>query len=236
MTDTIAPVAATNSASPSGLPPSTGLRLRPRRPARAVLAILVVVASVAAALTIYIRIGDRQEVLAATRTILAGEQLGSGDFRVVAISTDEDLAVTPAPDLAELVGQYARVRIAAGSLVVGTSTQPEPLVNADRVLMSVGVPAVGIPSGLREGSRIALIITPGRSAMEPTQPVLVEATVAAVPGNLADLIAGGSSGSLEVALSVEVPPERAALVGSADEVAVGVLDPSAPFPNEQVNE
>ena len=236
MTNVITPQTSGEGLSPSDLPASNGLRIRPKRPARAVLALLLVIASVAAALTIYIRIGDRQEVLAATRTILAGQQLRADDFRVVAISSEDDLAVVPSTDLDALVGQYARVRIASGSLVVDSSSQYKPLVSADRVLMSVGVPVVGIPTGLREGSRIALIVTPGRSTTDGSQPVLIEAIVAAVPGNLGEMVGGESSGSLEVALSVEIPPERAALVGSADDVAIGVLDPSAPFPTEQVNE
>ena len=129
------------------LPTSTGLRLRPKRPARAVFAVFLVVASVVAALTIYVRIGDRQEVLAATRTVLAGEQLVATDFRVVAISTDDNLAVIAAQDRDLLVGQYARVRIADGSLVVAGSVQPNPLVSAEKVLMSITVPAGGVPTG-----------------------------------------------------------------------------------------
>jgi hypothetical protein len=73
--------------------------------------------------------------------------------------------------------------------------------------------------------------------MAPDQlPVLVEATVAAVPRNLAELVGGDSPGASQVALSVEVDPGRAALIGSAESVAVGVLDPSAPFPVIEVAE
>lgn len=218
-----------------GLPTATGLRLRPKRPARAILAVLLVVASVVAALTIYVRIGDRQEVLAATRTVLAGEQLSATDFRVVSISTDDDLAVISAQDRDLLVGQYARVRIADGSLVVAESVQPNPLVDSEKVLMSITVPAGGVPTGLREGSRLTLVVSPDPNTATDLQPVLVEAIVAAVPRNLTEAVGSGST-STDVALSIEVPPERVALIGSADEIAIGVLDPSAPFPGEQVTE
>jgi SAF domain len=236
MTDLRTPIHERAPAAPSmELPSSTGLRLRPRRPARAVLAVLLVVASVVAALTIYVRIGDRQEVLAATRTVLAGEQLTAADFRVVSISTDDDLAVVGAQDREVLVGQYARVRIAAGSLVVVESVQPSPLVSAERVLMSITVPVGVVPIGLREGSRLTLVVTPDPNTAASAQPVLVEATVAAVPRDLADVVGAGSPTS-DVALSVEVPPDRVALIGSAAAIAIGVLDPSAPFPGEQVTE
>ena len=78
------------------LPSSNGLRMRPKRPARMILALLLVVGSITVALTIYVRIGNRQEVLAATRTVLAGEQLAMSDFRVVSISTDDDIAAVAA--------------------------------------------------------------------------------------------------------------------------------------------
>ncbi len=107
-----APTEQATAAHDLALPISTGLRLRPKRPARAILAVFLVVASIVAALTIYVRIGDRQEVLAATRTVLAGEQLVAADFRVVSISTDDDLTTVSASDRDLLVGQYARVRIA----------------------------------------------------------------------------------------------------------------------------
>ena len=53
-----------------------GLRMRPQRPMRALVGALVVVASVVAALAIYTRIGNRTDVLAVARDVLAGEQIG----------------------------------------------------------------------------------------------------------------------------------------------------------------
>ena len=207
-----------------------GLRVRPQRPVRAVLALLLVVASVVAALTVYTRIGDRTDVLVASRTILAGDRLTDADFRVVSLSTDGDLAVTDAAGRDLLVGQYAKVRIEEGSIVSPGAIQPEALVSADRVLMSVLVPAGDVPRGLREQSRVALVVDPG----DGSTPQLVEATVAAVPPDLPTVLADTAGvRSAAVALSVEVAPGYVALVGSADEVSVGVLDPSAPFPGEQ---
>ena len=50
--------------------------------------------------------------------------------------------------------------------------------------MSVPVPVSGVPTGLREGSRLVLIVTPPSAGAGPATPVLVEATVAAVPVEL----------------------------------------------------
>jgi hypothetical protein len=154
---------------------------------------------------------------------------------VVSISSDDDFPSVPAADRELLVGQYARVRMHEGSLVVADSVQARPLVDPDAVLMSVTVPVGGVPRGLREGSRLVLIVTPPAGGGDRPEPVLVEAIVAAVPSNLGEIVgsSGADSGvSSMVALSVEVPPDRAALVGSAEKVAVGVLDPTAEFPSD----
>src|SRR5436190_15097103 len=112
----------------------SGLRMRPQRPIRAVFAGLLVVASVAIAVTVYSRIGDRHEVLAVTRTVLAGEQLTDTDLKEVSISSDGSFASMPASSRSLIVGQYAKVRLVSGSLLVTDSVQSRPLVDPQRVL------------------------------------------------------------------------------------------------------
>src|SRR5215213_868857 len=99
----------------------SGLRVRPQRTARALFGLLLVAVCVVAVLVIYTRIGNRSEVLAVNRTVLAGEQLADGDLRVVSISADDSFASVPATARASLVGQYAKVRMVEGSLLVGDS-------------------------------------------------------------------------------------------------------------------
>lgn len=208
------------------LAPRAGLRVRPRRPIRAVVAAFLVIASVVAVLMVYQRVGDRREVLAVSRTVLAGEQLTDGDLRVVSISTDDDLPVVSASDRELLVGQYARVRMIEGSLLTVESVQPGRLVDPEKVLMSVEVPVGRVPVGLREQSEVTLIVTPP-SGSEVEGEVLVSATVSAVPGDLGALVGqSDQSTSLMVPLSVEVDPDDAGVVGTAESVAVGVLDPA----------
>lgn len=211
---------------------STGLRMRPHRPVRALVGAFLVVAAVVAALAIYTSIGDKNEVLAVTRNVLAGEQITAADLRVVSISSDDDIATVGAASRDDIIGQYAKVRLAAGALLVADSVQARPLVDPERVLMSVEVPAGQVPVGLREQSRLVLVVIPDPAAGDDASAVLVEATVAAVPRNLAEVVAG-NDGQATVALSVEVPSRFVAVVGSAGSVSVGVLDPAAAFPGSQ---
>lgn len=226
-------------AGPAGSEPGTpaaelasrsGLRVRPYRPMRALVGALLVVASVVAALAIYARVGNRSEVLAVNRDVLAGEQITDADLQVVSISSDDSFPSVAAADRALVVGQFARVRLASGSLLVSDSVQADQLVDPDLVLMSVEVPVGQVPVGLREQSRLALVVTPPQSGGDDNAPVLVEAIVAAVPRNLAEVVGNDDSGRSLVALSVEVGPKWVTVVGSAAAVSVGVLDPDAPFP------
>lgn len=207
-----------------------GLRVRPYRPMRALVGALIVVAAVVAALAIYTRIGNRTEVLAVTRAVLAGEQITDADLQVVSISSDDSFPAIPASNRTIVVGQYAKVRLAAGSLLVNDSIQPDELVNPDRVRVSVEVPVGLIPVGLREQSRLTLVVTPAQSGGDHPRPVLIEATVFAVPRNLAEIVGTDESGRSMVALTIEIDPQWVSLVGSASAVSVGVLDPAAPFP------
>ena len=208
-----------------------GLRVRPYRPMRAVVGAMIVVASVVAALAIYTRIGDRKEVLAVRNGVLAGERITDEHLQVVSISSDDSFPSIPAADRALVVGQYAKVRLAAGALLVSDAIQPDELVDPERVRINVVVPVGLVPVGLREQSRVTLVVTPPGSGADRRPPVLVEATVLSVPRNLAEVIGTGDSGQDMLPLTVEIDPQWVSLVGTAESVSVGVLDRQAPFPD-----
>jgi SAF domain-containing protein len=212
-----------------------GLRMRPQRPMRALAGALLVVASVVAAIALYARIGNRTEVLALSRDVLAGARITDADLEVVSISSDDAIPTVPASQRTSIVGQHARVRLLAGSLLGADSVQPRPIVDPERVLMSVVVPVGLVPVGLREQSRVVLVVSPPSSGADRAAPVLVEATIAAVPRNLAEIAGAADAGQGTVALAVEVPPRYVGVVGEAEAVSVGVLDGSTPFPGDQIN-
>jgi hypothetical protein len=202
---------------------------------RALVGALIVVVSVVAALAVYARIGDRTEVLAVSRDVHAGEQITDADIEVVSISSDDAIPTVPATQRSTIVGQYARVRLLAGSLLSSESVQSSPLVDPERVLMSVVVPVGLVPVGLREQSRVVLVVTPPVAGGDRPPPVLVEATVAAVPRNLGEIVGSADAAQATVALAVEVPPAYVGVVGEAEAVSIGVLAGSAPFPGEQAS-
>ena len=100
--------------------------------------------------------------------------------------------------------------------------------------MSVVVPVGLVPVGLRELSRVVLVVTPPTPGGVRPAPVLVEAVVASVPRNFGEVVGSTDAGQGMVALAVEVSPRYVGVVGEAEAVSVGVLDGSAPFPSDQV--
>jgi hypothetical protein len=229
--------ARADSASPAPGSPAAelaagaGLRVRPYRPMRALVGAMIVVASVIAALAIYTKVGDRNEVLAVRNGVLAGELITDENLQVVSISSDDSFPSIPAAQRALVVGQYARVRLAAGALLVTDAIQTEELVNPDRVRINVVVPVGLVPVGLREQSRVTLVVTAPQAGSTREAPVLVEAIVLAVPRNLVELIGSDETGRDLVPLTVEIEPQWVSLIGTAESVSVGVLDPRAPFPD-----
>ena len=209
-----------------------GLRMRPQRPARAFFAALLVLAAVVAILAVFTKATDREQVLVLTRTVLAGHQIEDGDLRVVAISSDDDLSTVSAEQRESVVGQYAKVRMYEGSLLIGDSVQPAPLVTPGRVSSAVTVPLGLIPVGLREQSRVALVVTPGDELGKVIgeAPRLVEGMVSAIPANLAELVGTDAGPRASVSLSVEIDSADVELVGSAKAVTVHVLGAADPFP------
>jgi len=197
---------------------------RPNRPLRAVAGALLVVSAVVAALAMYTNAGDRTEVLAVGRTVLAGERIADADLRVVSVAADGVVPIAAA-DRGEVVGRSARVRIVAGSLLVDSALSDDPLVSPSSAVMAIELPAVNVPVGLRERSPVLLIAVPARTAMtgEPVAPLLVDAIVAAVPHDLAEL--AGFGGAATVSLSVEVAPEYVAALGAAESLAIAVREP-----------
>lgn len=199
-----------------------GVRMRPVRPARAILGALLMVTAVVAALAIYTRVGDRTSVLALNRTVLAGEQITAADLRLVGVSSDDTIAWVTADERASIIGQHARYRLADGALLVRDAVQPRPLVTPGHVLVGISVPAAQVPVGLREQSPILVVVVPPGNSTDAAQ--LVPATVVAVPQRLVELT-GGAAASTMVSLSIEIAPADLVAVAGADDLALALIDP-----------
>lgn len=193
-----------------------GFRPASRRRARIAAGAFLAAVAVAGNLLVYSSLDHKTEVLQVVRDIPAGEVVTAGDLRVVTVDVDATVPTVAPDDIATVVNQYARVHIAAGTLMVGVLVQSTPLVTAGQGVVAVEIRPTHVPAGLRERSRVMLVVV----ARDGSTGLVTEGRVVA---------RGDGSGSSDnvMALSVEVAQDDAAAIAAADDVRVALLDPGA---------
>ncbi len=209
--------AMTDTQSPKPSPASRGFRPPSRRRARIALGVLLAAIAVGGNLLVYSSLDHKTEVLQVVRDIPAGEIVSADDLRVVAVDVDPTVPTVAPQAMGSVVNQYARVHIAAGTLMVDVLVQPTPLVTVGQGVVAVEIRPTHLPAGLRERSRVMLVVVDG----DGSPGLVTEGRVVSRGGE-----ASGSSDNV-VALSVEVGEQDAAAIAAADDVRVALLDPGA---------
>lgn len=176
-------------------------------------------------LAVYRQLDDRRAVLQVVRDVPAGSRLAPDDLRPVQVGSDASVRTMPAGSLALVVGQYAKVRLVSGSLVVAEALQPRPLVADGAALIAVTVAPGELPAGLRERSRVTLVVS---IEADPSTSRDVQARMVGLP-SADDSIDGDVSITLEVAVG------DASAVVRADSVHVVLLDPGSDPANDTAN-
>ena len=195
-------------------PSTTPARISSRARGRLALGALVVAIGVLINLAIYRSVDDKSAVLQLNRDVPAGQQISADDFRTVEIGADGAFRSVPSSDLNAVVGSYAKVRLIAGTLLAREALQAGPLVAPGASVVAVTVPAGEVPIGLRERSRVSVVIV----ASDRTS-TSVNGTVVGLPSQ------AGSSG--QVSVSIELAAGDAGAVAAAEKVRLVLLDPGA---------
>ena len=208
---------ATNNAPQ---PQRTGLRSQkqswqPRNRGRAAIGAFFVGISMLIVFIAYQGSGNRTPVLTIVRDVPAGTQLSASDVGVARVSVDASLPTMPESQRGNVVGQYAKTRLLRGSILNPGALQSSSLLDKNNAVIAVQLSRGSLPTGLRELSRVWLVLTASGGANS----TVVAATVAALPDELAS--------SDAVSLSLEVALDDAPKVATADKVAVLLIDPLA---------
>ena len=141
--------------------PATRLRgFRPtsRRRSRIASGVALGAVAVAGNVLVYSSVDDRQLVLQAVRDVPAGAAVTQSDLGVVSVDVADSVRTIPSDEMTTTIGRYAKVRLVAGSLVVHEALQDRPLVSPGAGITAVQVPEGALPVGLRERSRVQLVI------------------------------------------------------------------------------
>jgi hypothetical protein len=223
MTDTRAADARLRPAelATNGSGGGTGFQPSGRRRNRIAVGVLLVAVAVGGNALVYATLDQAQPAVQVVEDVPAGTQLTAEMLRTVDVDADSTVNLIDGDDLGSLVGQYAKVRLVSGSLVVAESLQADPLVAPGSAIVAVQVPEGSLPTGLRERVPVVLVVPPpsGDGA-----PVTVEGRVVGLPRETTAAL------GLE-SVSVEVARPDAAVVAAADDVRVVLVEP-APDPAE----
>lgn len=206
----------TRPAEPLEAPPASSVNTRagwrPRKPGRVAAGVLVVAVSMLVALIAFRTAGRRVAVLVVARDVPAGAQITDRDLSVVNVATDGLVPTVSANGRRFAVGEFAKFRLLRGSLLVDGALQPRPLVDPNAAVLAIQVAPGALPVGLREQSRVWLVLSPTTGAAT----VIVSATVVSLP---TDLPTGA------VSLSLQVGFADAPRVATAEKVTVLLIDP-----------
>ncbi len=195
----------------------SGSRFRPtgRRRNRIAIGAALVAVAIAVNVVLYASLDDRAPVVQAVRDIPAGEVITLDALRTVDADLDGTVNVIAGGDLDAIVGQYAKVRIVAGSLVPPEALQHGPLVADGSAVLAIEVADGSLPVGLRERSPIQLVL-PGDPDGDTT--TTIDGRVVGLP-RTPDSALGTRS------VTVEVAAEDASTVAAASTVRIVLVEP-----------
>ncbi len=198
--------------------PQRGFRPASRRRSRIAAGVALAAIAVGGNVLVYASLDSKEPVVQAVRDIPAGEQLTNDMFRTVEIDADSTVNLIDGDLLPSLVGNYAKVRLVAGSLVTPESIQASPLVTPGNSVVAIQVADGSLPIGLRERVPVVLVVPADRAGDD--------ADSTSIPGQVVGLPTNTSSALGLLSLSVEVAAGDAATVAAADDVRVVLVEPS----------
>jgi hypothetical protein len=190
-----------------------GFRPIPRRRARLAAGLALACVAVGGNVLVYSSLGDKIDVVQLTTDVRAGQQLTAAQVRLVEVDLDPTVPTVGAADVTAVVGQYARVHLAAGTLLASELVQHRPLVSPGTSVVAIEVTDARVPAGVRERSRVGLVVV----AADGSAPFTTEGRVVYDGASVHD----GES----PVLSVEVRAADAVAVASATDVRIVLLDP-----------
>jgi hypothetical protein len=162
--------------------------------------------------SLWLRAGDRVEVVALAGDVSAYETVTRGDLRTVRVAAPEGVDVVAASKIDDLVGRVAASDLPGRSLLVESDLfrAGESVVDTAEAVVGVRVGPGTAPVELARGRRVLAVIVPAQTAASDTGEARgVEGWVL----RSEDLTTGTQTGGLSV--SVVVPRDEATGVAAA---------------------
>jgi len=190
-------------------------RVSSRRWPAASLAVLVACASAAAFVLLWLSAGERRAVLAVARPVRAGQQLAAEDLTETRVSADPSVALVPASEARDVVGQTTRVGLVPGSLLSPDQLGAGDGLEPGEALAGMSLDRSRLPAGnVDVGDRVRVVEAgpPGTGA-DPAAAGTGYAVVA--EGRVVSVDEDDETGSGEVAVTLATGADAAAAVAAA---------------------
>jgi len=208
------------------------VRVGGRRAPRFSLAVVALLITALSALGFMVwarSLGDRTEVLVATRAIASGSVIGRSDLAVARVAGDRGVRAVPATSLDRVVGRVAAGAIPRGSLVNPDAVSDAPTMNTDEAIVGVAVRSGQAPMmQLTPGLSVMVVRTPASSSVDGLPDVLARRAVieAVTRPDRSDAAAAAFANAQFVTLrvSANAAPEIAA-ASAADRVRLVLVAP-----------
>jgi hypothetical protein len=133
---------------------------RQRRPALVLVGLLLILVGAAVTAQLFLQVGGRTAVLAVARPVTAGHPITGQDLTEVRISVDPALRAVPASERSRVVGQVATVDLLPRSLLTREALATASVPGAGQAIVGVALKAGQMPSALKAGDHVMLVLTP----------------------------------------------------------------------------
>lgn len=214
MSQTNTPLTA---AAAGPVPAPKGPRERRVRFGHLALAVALIVVGALGTATLVTTVASGGTYLALAADVDYGAQITDADLTEVRIPNPPALDPIPASARARVVGLYAAMPLAKGTILTPAQVVAEPFPPQGQQIVGLTLRRERLPAQVpRPGDRITLVASQDQGAGENTAPRTFNATVTAVAGAEAGGLFGG--GSRTVTVDVAVPTT------DAPEVAVLAAD------------
>ncbi len=197
---------------------TSGFRPTARRRNRLAAGLALGAVAIGGNLMVYLSVDSSQPVVQVVRDVPAGNQITPDMLRTVDADVDSTVNLIRGADLDSLVGQYAKVRLVSGSLVVRPALQSDPLLTPGNAVVAIELKAAELPIGLRERVPVRLVV-PGETAEDSANSATIEGRVVGLP-------IASDSGLGTQSVSIELAASDASVVAAADNVRLILLVPS----------
>lgn len=200
---------------------------RRRRPALALLGVLLIVGGATLAGLLALRMDSRDPMLMLNVDVPAGTEITSDMLVETNVSADSDLLIS-ADNSGSVIGTFARVPLSAGQLL-DTSMLVQTSVVGSGQVAQVGVPLVPgrVPSGLRSGDVVRVVrVGDGNNPGQPLAQAIVLSTSMSEGGG--GLVGGSDVGSGSASLLIPTSAADAILDAAGnDRIGLALIERGA---------